>query len=179
MKQDHLTDEQIQGFLDRSIILDDDTAFHLNTCPECQQALADYEAVIAGLSEEPEIQLSPDFADAIIGKIPELNQIESTEKSKIFIFQERVIAAAAAVLVIAAAIYFINFESIFSGWFNSFAASESSYSSSLTWFENKISEFGKLPLMVLFTVLTIGLIAGVDNFISHHRKRTGLRIFSV
>ncbi|MEE9442631.1 MAG: hypothetical protein V3V99_08175 [candidate division Zixibacteria bacterium] len=179
MNRDHLTEERIQEFLDRNLILDDETAFHLNTCPKCRQALTDYKAVISGLSEEPEIQLSPDFVDAVIGKIPELNQIETKENSKFFIFQEKFIAAAFALIVISAAIYFINFEHIFSGLINSFSAPESNYGASFTWLENKLSEFGKLPLMVLFTAMTIGLIAGIDNFISHHRKQTGLRIFSV
>ncbi|MFH1699390.1 MAG: hypothetical protein ABIE07_02285 [Candidatus Zixiibacteriota bacterium] len=179
MNRDHLTDEQIQGFLDRSIILDDETAFHLNTCPQCQQVLSDYKAVIAGLSEEPEMALSASFADSVIEKIPELNQFESEEKSKFFIFGEKAIAAVFAVVVIAAAIYFINFEQIFANLANSFAASETTSSSSLTWFESKLSEFGKFPLLALFTFLTFALIAGIDSFVKHQRKQSSLRIFSV
>ena len=72
MSLKHLTDEEIQNYLDgnlsREIALL--TERHLETCPLCREAVKQYQGVYAGLDEEKGFELSNGFAKSIVKMLP-------------------------------------------------------------------------------------------------------------
>ena len=75
----HLTDEEIQEYLDgnlsREIALL--TERHLETCPLCREAVKQYQSVYAGLDEEKGFELSKGFAKSVVKMLPPQGETKS------------------------------------------------------------------------------------------------------
>jgi hypothetical protein len=73
MQLKHLTDEEIQSYLDgnlsREIALL--TERHLETCPLCREAVKQYQGVYAGLDQDKGFDLSKGFAKSVVKILPE------------------------------------------------------------------------------------------------------------
>jgi hypothetical protein len=72
MQLKHLTDEEIQDFLDgnlsREIALV--TERHLETCLLCREAVKQYQSVYAGLDRDKGFELSKGFAKSVVKMLP-------------------------------------------------------------------------------------------------------------
>ena len=98
----HLTDDQIQGYLDGALDKERDTvAAHLQTCPVCRKALIQYETLYQDLKDDTEFDLPADFASNVIAGMQ-----EQSVSSK---FLSSVWAYVAGLLITAAGIcYFVD-----------------------------------------------------------------------
>jgi len=79
MQLKHLTDEEIQDFLDgnlsREIALL--TERHLETCPLCRDAVKQYQSIYAGLDDDEGFDLSKGFARSVVNTLPEQREAKS------------------------------------------------------------------------------------------------------
>ena len=75
----HLTDEEIQNYLDgnlsREIALL--TERHLEPCPLCREAVKQYQGVYAGLDQEKGLELSKGFAKSVVKMLPPQGETKS------------------------------------------------------------------------------------------------------
>ena len=79
MQLKHLTDEEIQDFLDgnlsREIALA--TERHLETCPLCREAVKHYQSIYSGLGREEGFKLSKGFAKSVVKILPPQGETKS------------------------------------------------------------------------------------------------------
>jgi hypothetical protein len=112
MGLEHLTDEQIQDYVDGN--LTDNSAEikqHMESCQTCQNELAKYKVITSMLSEDIGFELSPNFISNVVSSVEE----EGAEK---FLYKiSHVIMWAAGILAgIAVLIRFTDIEKAFSGF---------------------------------------------------------------
>ena len=166
----HLTDEQLQDYLDGNIGQTDPAALHMDSCPVCRRALEQYKALYAGLESEPDFCLSADFADTVMANLPAEDVIIIPTRHPIRI-RESSIAFVVLAAMVATGIWFLNPVALFqslSGWFHSSSAGASQQINTV---ETFLSGYGNLPLMIFFTALAIGVLGTLDKII-HHFKGT-------
>lgn len=172
---DHLTDNQIQQFLDGSLKSDNSIVTHLDSCSQCQHALADYKILYAGLKEEIDFSLSADFADTVLEKI------ETPDSSPVpfFTVGHGVVGFAAISALIAAALYFLDLLAIGSAtrlWSIKTFASASAIVNIVKQF---LSTYGISPLMVLFVIVTITAVVVIDKVVINMKKNRGPVTYSL
>ena len=71
MAQQHLTDREIQDFLDGNVPLYelDLLKQHLNGCPHCQHQIEQYRTLYVDLKQKVDFDLPPNFAESIVAQI--------------------------------------------------------------------------------------------------------------
>ena len=66
----HLTDEEIQAYLDGSSReAETDLRHHLETCQHCRRALADYRALYRGLADDAAFLSPQDLAESVLTRM--------------------------------------------------------------------------------------------------------------
>lgn len=73
MQLKHLTDEEIQDFLDGNLSEEITLSIqrHLESCALCRQTVKQYQSVYSGLGREEGFELSKGFAKSIVKMLPE------------------------------------------------------------------------------------------------------------
>lgn len=79
MQLEHLTDEEIQDYLDENLsekitLL---VRQHLEECHRCREALKQYQSVYVGLEDEKGFELSKVFARSVVNKLPAEGEAKS------------------------------------------------------------------------------------------------------
>jgi len=111
MAIEHLTDEQIQDYLDGNIQEGlGEIKEHLAQCEKCRQEVNHYKSLSQALSVEPEFKLSPNFALEVTAGLEE----EQAEKF-MFRFSKSILWGAGILTLIAFAYRFAGLKSLFSG----------------------------------------------------------------
>ena len=99
---DHITEEQIQDYLDKQDSFDTtDIEKHLKICSSCQKNLAEYQELYAALKSDPYPDLPKDFSTRL------LSAISDTQEDKKQLFESGSIMAF-FLFGIAASLYFVN-----------------------------------------------------------------------
>ena len=70
----HLTDEQIQAFLDSNQNPDSATTYHVQECQLCRERVQEYKSLYRELNRPPALKLSKGFEDTILKKVGLLPQ---------------------------------------------------------------------------------------------------------
>jgi hypothetical protein len=170
VNQDHLSDSQLQDYLDGNFAENDPVALHLNDCNDCQRALAIYRSLYSAIEKIPEPELSPDFADTVMRVLPEkLPDVEALSQGR-FGIRDSMVMFIGAAAVIAAAIFFINpdlFVKAFSGLSVSAKTADIKL---LDEVNGWLSNFNFSYVMVIFVILTFAGIGLVDRLISRRRQ---------
>jgi anti-sigma factor RsiW len=73
----HLSDEQIQRYLDGDMSRDSDAAHHLQHCPACMRQLELYREVYEGLQQDVGFELTPDFAESFMARLAAVSEKSS------------------------------------------------------------------------------------------------------
>jgi hypothetical protein len=79
MQLKHLTDEEIQDFLDGNLSAEIAllTERHLETCSLCREAVKQYQSVYAGLDQDKGFELSRGFAKSVVKMLPPQGETKS------------------------------------------------------------------------------------------------------
>ncbi|MBU1320667.1 MAG: hypothetical protein KKG33_02975 [candidate division Zixibacteria bacterium] len=108
MGSKHLTDEEIQGFLDeRSVDCSAEIANHLDICPECHTRAEQYSRLNVGLSDESGFELPVDFTSTILNSI--VAEMKAPFWQRHF---ESLVAAAGLLMTLAAVAYFVDLTAV-------------------------------------------------------------------
>jgi hypothetical protein len=75
----HLTDEEIQEYLDGNLSPRDALLAekHIESCTFCQECFNRYQSLYAGLKREEGFELSKDFAKSVVSRLPEEAKVKS------------------------------------------------------------------------------------------------------
>jgi len=107
MSSKHLTDEEIQDYLDRNPpsynrLLEE----HLQTCQLCQNTLEEYKRLYEELKVEEGFELSPNFSEAVLSKLQ-----KGTVSTSGLCFTEILMLGVMAILAFLTVTYFVNWAS--------------------------------------------------------------------
>jgi len=170
VSQVHLNDNQLQDYLDGNMKAGNPAAIHLETCPQCQKALAVYRGLYAVIEKTPEPKLAPDFAEAVIKRLPQKYPVTTPAEASGFRIKDSLIMFIAAAVMIAAGIYFIHPDLLFKS-FSGLAAPQIPQSRLLNDATGFLSQVNISYLTVVFIVLTFAGIGVVDRIITRRRRQ--------
>ena len=168
MATEHLTDEQIQNYLDGNLPHDQVSFLkgHIQSCPNCQSELAHYRGLYVELKEDVAFDLSSHFFTSVMKAV-------QAEAKKAFL--TRLWNVLLPILGVAAGIgvmiYFIDFKpflKIFSDSLNPGRYFDSAVLSNL----NQV--FAKLNVnlnIIVFAGLSLLVVILVDHLISRHKLK--------
>jgi len=99
----HLSDEQLQAFLEnKNLIGSDEIQEHLNSCEICKINLNAYQKIYDVLESEPIPELSPNFVQMTVGKLKNTNEKKWT-------LLENITISIMFVVSLAISIYFLDY----------------------------------------------------------------------
>lgn len=98
----HLTDEDIQKYLDRDSALNKaEVDRHLKDCDHCRQNYLLYKKIYAGLADETGFLLSADFSESVVSRIRK-------KREKTYSFFEGILLTIAGLFSVGLLLYFTN-----------------------------------------------------------------------
>lgn len=170
MNEIHITDEQLQAYLDGTLAKTDAMEAHLASCPHCRQALEVYRQLYTAIEEEAAPELSPDFADRVMARLPESEiAADAEEFVRGFRLRDSLVFIVAFIAVISAAMYFLNPVTLFRS-VEDVSAPSLADNTYLSAFLKDLSGLHLDGSIVLFTVLTFLGIALIDRVLVHRRR---------
>ena len=105
----HLTDEEIQDYLDGNLSHQKRIFFeaHLQTCESCQAALKQYQSLYVGLKQDQGFDLPKSFAKSVVAKLPLAEKAKSG-----FNYSDILLGILAILLTAATASYYLDLGSL-------------------------------------------------------------------
>lgn len=170
MNSSHLTDDQLQSYLDRNPTaggIED----HLKSCARCRQALAAYRSLYSAMAEDPGVRLAPDFAEAVMARLPRREAVAEHESIRRLNIRDSIAAFAAFMVFLAAAIYFLKptlLAGSLAGWFGLSNLSGNQFFNDVSGYITRLNINTALILFVLLALVGIGFI---DHIITRHRRQ--------
>jgi len=164
----HLTDEEIQEYLDGNLSPQDVSLFetHLKSCPHCHESLRQYQSLYAGLASDEGFKLSESFAKSVISKL----SVEVKPKSR-FNYANVFLTILGIVIALGITFYYVDLKSLGQAisrvlipqyeFGSTFVASVKSFLMGLN---------GNLSLLA-FAGLTLLIIAALDRVLVQPRYR--------
>lgn len=165
MAINHWSDEEIQEFLDgKSSISESLLEEHLKTCVACKKSFQYYQNLYSGLRQDPKFQLSGNFAQTILSRIPQFASVPARFK-----FSDLFIGSIGIAALLGAMIFFIDFGAVTDALAKfSFPAVKADIQN---WFHNSVSTLNGGLLLIGSSVLTLLVTATLDRLLSGPKYR--------
>ena len=167
MESKHLTDTEIQDYLDGNADREESTiAAHLDSCSLCRKNLELYRRLYSGLSDDAGYELSVDFADKVVSSV---GLVESGGFFRRY--AHALVTVIGAVIAFAALYCLTDIPSIIAGgawlgWFDSILSGR--IYSSMTGYA---SSAGNTVSLIVSGVLALVTIWAVDRFMIRSKRR--------
>ncbi|MDH4223043.1 MAG: hypothetical protein OEV55_05820 [candidate division Zixibacteria bacterium] len=174
MNSKHLTDEEFQDYLDERHPAESGyMEEHLRTCQLCRNNLREYKSLYAELKAERGFELSPNFAESVMSRLPDVEiPVSQTRYATI------IMSAFSILVVISIAIYLLNWK-----WFiQTISVIPSPFFKAILVFGNSIAGFfahlnvGINLLLMSFVIL---LVISLLDYLLFSKKRKLISFFQV
>lgn len=169
MSHKHLTDDEIQNFLDGNLSeAQTDVVDHLQTCEFCQKQLRHYQQVYVELAHDKGFNLSADFSATVISRLQD--EASRSLRQRLWDISIWIVGILIGVVI---SIYFIDLKSLSKDMTQSLGALSSFGSIMLSFFKT----FEKSLNLNIFQLVTAGcvllLILAIDHFILQRIRNLG------
>lgn len=155
----HLSDQQIQDYLDRDPALDrPEVERHLSACATCRGSMAAYRQLYKGLGDETGFMLSANFADAVVARL------EDGSEKKINVLEIGLLILG-VICSLGAALYFSDIGKVFVDLFQQGSAGISRLAESVP-----ILKSGHIYVL-LFAAFILTAIGFLDKMLFQFRHR--------
>jgi hypothetical protein len=162
----HLNDIEIQKYLDRELNRDEEIFLekHLPGCHSCRKKLSDYQEVYHVLNEPMKIDLSADFADKVLARIPDPKKHRWYAE-----YLDQILLGIALITGTIVFIYFVGVKSLLNLWENINPTIQNSAAIVMKYFENNPNHIQiiKYFMVALFILASIKLF---DSFLFLRRR---------
>jgi anti-sigma factor RsiW len=177
MSDRHLSDDDIQNYLDHNTEIDRE-AFrnHIDRCPACRNKVAAYQQLYGRLSEDVGFELKPGFAVTVASKIAAM---KSSPRKKFNL--EWIAYTAAAALSLAVLFYFVDVKHVFDQYLRVLASPVSAIISAVNAFAGSLTGLALQAGMdidsstIIYPVTILVLVIVIDRILGF-RKDTLLKI---
>ena len=163
----HISDEQIQGYLDGNPTGREKVAKHLVSCPVCREAVKEYRLLWATLADDHGFELPQEFAAAVAARVV---QPAKASRHSWLVDLSLVIVPVAACLVTAS--LFIDFSHLWAGVKQFLAANFGSNVAALSATKAFLAQFGIKSSLLASAAATMLLIAVADRLFATLRRGT-------
>lgn len=85
MKNDHLTDSDIQNFLFDDAFSDKEAISHIGNCETCRMRVESYKLIFETVGETEKAQFNYDLAESVIQRLPAMKHVPSFSGSIIWL----------------------------------------------------------------------------------------------
>ncbi len=171
MNERHLADEQLQAYLDGTIDDSAEAEAHLESCPRCRQEVEIYRQLYVTISQEDAPELSPDFVDRVMARLPESEEIAEAEVfAGGFRIRDSLVFIVAVIAMIAGAVYFINPTTLFKSVDDVAATPSLANNQYLSGFFKELSGLHLDMSIIVFAVLTFVGIGIIDRILANRRR---------
>jgi anti-sigma factor RsiW len=168
MQLKHLTDEEIQDYLDGNLSGEIALSIkgHLEVCQHCREALKQYQSVYVGLEDDKGFELSRGFAKTVVRRLP----AEADAKSR-FGFLNLLMEILGFVAAIGGTLYFVDLRPLARA-FSHILPGPQLGSGLLDFVKGLLVGLNGNIGLLIFALLTLALIAGMDRlfFQPKHRR---------
>ncbi len=161
MRLKHITDDEIQDYLDGNISSEmKSIEGHLEVCDACQANLERYRLLYGELKNEEDIRLSPYFSEAVMSRLP-----ASSAKKTRYNYLNILMIVLGIVLSIAVTVQYFDVESLLSA-----LPGKSSFNIEIAPFDfseakDMVSRLGSGLNLLLFAAAVIILVAVIDRLV--------------
>jgi anti-sigma factor RsiW len=164
----HLTDEELQNYLDGNISPSQASIFeqHLESCKKCQVELEHYQSLYAGLKDDTALALSPDFSNAVIKAV-------HAEAKKAFLARlwNMLLPVLGIAVGIGVMVVYVDFKPFLKAFGDSLNPTRYFDNAVLT---NLNEVLGKLNVnlnLIVFAGLSLLAVIGIDQVLSRHKEK--------
>jgi len=167
MELRHLTDEEIQDYLDGNIPEGDKyVQEHLRRCERCRNALQEYKSLYFGLKNDQGFDLAASFPQAVLSKLPK----EQTARSRFRYFEFFLIIIGIAVAGYVS-LQFINLRPLIQAIPGIQILDFRFISIFLDPFESLLKALNINSSLIIFSALTLVIIKALDYIILHPKEK--------
>lgn len=160
----HLTDEQIQRYLDGDLSHDSDVAHHLHQCAVCRRKLQLYRQVYAGLEQDVGFQLTPGFAESVMARL-----VATPEKNSPISLAGLILIICGSVIMTGLALYFLGVRTLTEKLASLSAVAVGFGSSIVESLKAATASLGVTMDVALFTGLILLTFAAIDRILFRYR----------
>jgi anti-sigma factor RsiW len=160
----HLSDEEIQGYLEGDIPRSTEISRHLKKCATCQQELQSYRQVYRALEQDSGFELSSGFAESVMGRLT-VTSVSTSQNSLI----NSILIILGSIITLGITLYFANgavvvemFKGVSSGVTDIGAALIES-------FQSVTSSLGVRVDVLLFTLMLLLMFTLLDHILVRSR----------
>ncbi len=169
MEINHLTDEQIQDYIDGNPVVNrQEIESHMEGCAKCAREMRHYRKLSMMLSSEPEFELAPDFASEVVAFMNEQGAEKFFHK-----LAQVTMWVAGAVVGLILLIQFTDFEEAFKGFTSGGEDGKGYFDVVVGAFQNLFAGSEANIAMIALAVAVIFTIFVIDRLISRARKDLG------
>ena len=164
----HLTDDEIQDYLDGSLSQQNALLVqrHLEACPICREALKQYQGLYVGLGVDKGFDLSKGFAKSVIKRLPAEGKTESR-----FNFVNIFLTILGVIVSAGVTLYYVDLRPLGRAFSNIFVPQYEFGSGLVAFIENLLIGLNGNVGLLIFAVLTLVIIGALDRFIFQPKFR--------
>jgi len=167
MSLKHLTDDEIQDYLDGNLSRQDALLIerHLEICPLCQEALTQYQGLYVGLKNDKGFDLSKNFAKSVIKRLPAEGETESH-----FNYLNIFLTILGIIVTLGVTLSYVDLRPLGKAFAHVLPGQEFG-SSLLVFAESLLTNLNGNAGFLIIVLLTLLLIAALDRFIIQPKYR--------
>jgi len=167
MAPEHVTDEEIQGFLDGSASRPEAIRTHSGSCPVCAKKINEYRRLFASLADDRGFDLPPGFAAATAARIARAKRAAP----RAWVVNAVLVGAVIAGCMLVASI-FIDFSPVWDGLKQILAENFGAKSAAISAAHAFLAALGIKAGLLASAVATMFLIAVADWILAALRRNT-------
>jgi len=163
----HLTDAEIQAYLDHSGTLSrQQLLHHIESCTACKDKLTLYQTLYAGLSTAPSIQLPVDFAEKTVSAAMPLHK---TPPHRFPLGEDAILIFGLGFLGLGVSAFFIDWTAVLTSLEQAGAGLRNMRLPQNHLLTDMLSRFGRSLTLLPVAGVAAGLIAWLDHYLQKHK----------
>ena len=164
----HLTDEELQNYLDRNIPHHQVSIFeqHLESCQKCQAELEHYQSLYEGLKKDKGFALSPDFSNSV------MNAVRAEAKKALLARLWNLLLPVIGIAVgIGVMVYYVDFKPFIKAFEDSLNPNRYFDNTALTSLTEILSKLNVNLNLIVFAGLSLLAVILIDQLLSRHKAK--------
>jgi anti-sigma factor RsiW len=164
----HLTDEQIQDYLDRNLPHDQVWILtgHIQSCQKCQSELAQYRSLFVELKEDVVFDLSPGFCNAVMKAVQ-----AGAKKAWLARLWNLLLPVIGIAVGIGVMIYYVDFKPLIKVFTDSLNPGRYFDSAVLSELNQVLAKLNVNLNIIVFAGLSLLAVILIDYLISRHKEK--------